>query len=775
MSATSYRIDSSLHLVRQSITRGAAPAQPAETPTDHILIEDCSGSMAWDLPRIREQLKRKLPRLLKREDTVSIVWFSGRGQCGVLLEAEPVATLTDLKEVERAIDRWLTPQGLTGFKDPLEETAKLIDRLSKRSSGRAVSVYFPSVSAATFVEYGYYADRNLLSAMAEKAGGTLIFAEDFDRYQPVFEAALQKRVKGGKRVELPVTGDIVGGFAFVPADGDILTFAVDNGKVSVPEGLDAVFYLASDPVGHKAGALTEIPSRVASRGMPYVTAGLPEAESILSAAYAALSLYATRMKAEVVFALLRALGDVSYIEGFANCFGKQAYSAFQESARAAAFDPSLRLVKGYDPNKVPRDDAFTVLDVMNLLQQDGGARVRLDDPAFTYSRIGRGRIDATELLTEEERSRVAELSAKMASERDPARIKALVDEVTAITSGKQEGLKFVQDPAPGGYPILSLTFNEERPNVSFLTRRSGKVDLSARLPEHLKGTIPASFETFVYRNYAVVKDGLVNIDVLPVRVSQATYERLKAEIPVDTGFFGVEMNVGGGLYDLNLNLRALPVINRMMVKATSARAFFETQYALAKAQAAQKVYKAYVKDLLPPRKSEGFAAQYGDEAATWLKEQGITDYSGFQPPKTTQAPSTDHYMGKELKVSLKGLSKLPTVKEAKEQIAKGKYNAGGALMAATVKEVEDFLSSDLYKKAAAKEAVLEAWLEGQAKEATSRCRRHIFDIAISTFSIIVGQTWFSEFSSLDENTLTLEVDGQKIEGKAEMREVEIAI
>jgi hypothetical protein len=232
--------------------------------------------------------------------------------------------------------------------------------------------------------------------------------------------------------------------------------------------------------------------------------------------------------------------------------------------------------------------------------------------------------------------------------------------------------------------------------------------------------------------------------------------------------------VTGPTTDVVLDLNALPVINRKMVRAVSAKAFFETQYALSVAQAEQKVYNAYSKELLPAKKSEGFAATYGDDATAWLKELGFTDYSGFSP-KSVQADATDFYMGKELKVSLKGLSKLPSLKEVKEQMAKNKINAGGALMVPTVKLVEAFLASDIYKKAANKEGVLEAWLAGQTKAAKAATRDLIFQIAQTTFSLVVGQVWFNEFSSLDENTMTLDLGGSKLECKAEMREVEIKI
>ena len=132
-------------------------------------------------------------------------------------------------------------------------------------------------------------------------------------------------------------------------------------------------------------------------------------------------------------------------------------------------------------------------------------------------------------------------------------------------------------------------------------------------------------------------------------------------------------------------------------------------------------------------------------------------------------------MGKELAVSLAKLSKLPSLKEAKEQIAKGKLNPTGSLMADTIKQVEGFLNSDTYTKASAKEAVLQAWLDGERKAATEKTRKLIFDIAQTTFALIVGQVWFNEFSSIDENSMDLTIDGQTIACKAEMKDVQYKI
>ena len=262
MKTVSHKVSDSLYLVRQEVS-DSAPKKLVETPVNHVAVIDCSGSMSGDLPRIREQLKKKLPKMLKEKDTISIVWFSGRGQFGTLLEAEPVATLADLKDVNAAIDRWLKTVGMTGFKEPVEEAAALVSRVAKKRPGSTFSLFFMSdgcdnqwprqdllkavekaagsFSSSTFVEYGYYADRPLLTAMAEKAGGNLIFADDFDKYAPLFEAAMQKTLSGAPRAEVQVKADIVGGFAWALVAGDLVTFSVEGGKAHVPEDLAEVW------------------------------------------------------------------------------------------------------------------------------------------------------------------------------------------------------------------------------------------------------------------------------------------------------------------------------------------------------------------------------------------------------------------------------------------------------------------------------------------------------------------------------------------------------
>ena len=802
----SYKVSDGLFLVHQELSKAKAEAKPVEVPTNHILVIDCSGSMWGELPKIREQLKKKLPKLIGVKDTVSIIWFSGRTQCGVLLEAEPVATLKDLQDVNKAIDRWLQPIGLTGFKEPLQLATDLVKKVGAKIPGSIFSLFFMSdgcdncwsraeilktievtaggLSAATFVEYGYYADRPLLTAMAEKAGGQLIFAEHFDKYEPALEASLGKKLSGAPKIEVKVSpGSSIGDFIFTLSDGDLTTYAVENGKANLPQDVVEFWRVStSQEGGLSTTGLANISSLHSGN-----TSQLSKSETdprALSAAYAAVSLYSVRMKSDVVFPFLKALADVDFVGRFSSCFGKQKYSDFMDSAKAAAFDEKLRYTKGWDPKAVPDDNAYTVLDLLGLLASNESNHILLDHPEFKYARIGRSRIDADEMLTPEEQKRVDEIRAKLGTEKKASELTKLNVELTAILSSKPTPLKFVADPSPNGYSISSLVYNEDFPNISINVRKTGTVDISARLPKDLglepgfhREVVEGSFKTFIFRNYAIVKDGLVNVDALPVRVTEETAKKLSELLPTEAK--PTKLSVVNGFVMGVINLRALPVINRTMIKSASAKAMFLAQWELEKSRAAQKVYKDVKAEKVPAKKSPGFVEKYGDKAAEWLKEQGFTDYSGFAPPHTVSAAATDFYMAKKLEVSIAGLSKLPSVNDVRKKIsASKKQTTSGALLVPPLTEVEKWLASDEYTKLPtdeAKEATFIAWIDKKAKEAVAITRSKIREIAKIKFAILVGQIWPVEFKSLDENSMSLKLGDDDILCKIDMKEVEIKI
>jgi hypothetical protein len=231
----------------------------------------------------------------------------------------------------------------------------------------------------------------------------------------------------------------------------------------------------------------------------------------------------------------------------------------------------------------------------------------------------------------------------------------------------------------------------------------------------------------------------------------------------------LERNSTWGSTTFVIDVMALPVLNRKTVNGSqSAAKLIELEYKLTQARAAQKVYNFVQKSDAPVERSSDLKAKYGEYAAAWLKEQGITD-GGFSP-KVTQAESKDFYIAREMGVKLKGLASFPKVDDVRAKLVPKSPppTGGGALMAPFVKEVDDFMTQNPAK-------LHKDFIQGKAKTQRAIARGLIFQKAQIVFATIVGQVYFKEFSSIDENTLTVKIDGKDVVGTIEMREVQINI
>lgn len=684
------------------------PAQVVQVklPAHHIMVIDVSGSMYSDLPELRRHLKNKLVNLVGEGDTVSLVWFSGKGQYGILQEGVPVRTLSDLSAMHNAIDKYIQAVGLTGFKEPLEAVDSLIDRLKSSMPNSVTNLLFMTdgydnqwstkeilsvtdalaskVDSATIIEYGWNCNRDLLSKMAETIGGNVVFSEHFDGYQIAIEGGITRDVKGGKKilVDLEATAKLDYAFSFTQ-DGTITSYIVnDKNQVMVPETLGELYYF--------------------SEGGADVKNVIFDAEG-----YIGLATLTQRMKSNEIFEVIGSLGDVYLVNRFVNAFSKQDYSDFQAECVAQAIDPSLRFKEGVDFNAVPKEDAYTVIDLLNDLAGDATNRIYPLHESFGYKRIGSG-----------------------SKQRD-------------------DSVKFDIANRDAGVPVSNIVFNESRPNASLQVRFEGMVTLPEGRTAHPK--LPAQLPSFIYRNYTIIRDGIVHTRVLPVSLSADTIAKLVANGAVVDGSVKE-----GELFMLDIS--SLPVINRQMVREVNAKETFETVGILEQLRAGQKVFK-YYRDQYVEKKSEGFSIIYGDEAAAWLKEIGVTDYNGFNPPSDA-VKLNDVYTAKELDISIKGVSSLPSVKDVLKKIEDGKkLTLRESLLQPAIVECTDFIASTATSHdAQTAETLIKAWLDLKAKDSIGNVRKLNKELSKIKFAIIVGHVWFNDLP-VGEGTMSVNVNG----------------
>jgi hypothetical protein len=723
------KIDEDYYLVSQEVNSNET-VEIAKS-VNHIIVIDVSGSMSYDLPLVRTQLKNKLPDLLGDSDTVSILWFSGNNESGILKEEVEVKSLKTLSDLNNAIDRWLQPIGLTAFHKPLVLVKEVIERIKKNRPASINSLLFftdgynnncswsdvikalknleNDLAASSFIEYGFYCNSKSITEMAATVGGSKISASSFDDYEPIFDSILSKSLSSSKKVVVDITDKYLYDFAFSVSDGSVLLYNIADNKIMVGGDVKEVHFFSPSAVGSESLTLPE------------------------TALYAGIYVLSDRLLSDEAEKLFYPLGDDFYYKMLSNAFGKQKLNAFKSAIKDCVTDTAKRFPDGKGAIRKVDDNAYCFMNLIEDLGNIEDCRFYPNHSEFQYNRIGRKRVAVGSTLTDADKQRLAEA-------KDVKEASAIMKEF----EDKKLDLKFVNTDPDRGYPLSSLVWNEKRANLSVLARIDGEVELPAN-----KYGID-KIASFKFNTFTLVKDGIINVEKLPV-----TYSRELEKLLHDNNVAYTIVNAC-----IVINLSSLPIVNRGMVKAISANALAKQEWELIKLQGQKKVYDFYRKQLFP-KTSKSFVDMLSQECADWLKEVGITDYNGFAP-KVTFAEATDFYMSVNLETKIKGLSSLPKVEDVVTKLKDGKaLKASEWVMMDAIK---DFLAQP--------QEGLEAYLVKKSDESNKKKRKVMQEIAVIKFSLILSKKWFSEFKSFDENKLSVNFDGQALEFTFDLNEKE---
>ena len=737
------KLDESYFLVSQEINSNAT-VEIAKS-INHIIVIDVSGSMSYDLPEIRKNLKNKISSLVKENDTVSIIWFSGRNDAGILKEEVQVNSLKQLNDLNDAIDRFLKPIGLTAFAKPLELADEIIERISKNNPNSAFSLIFmsdgynndvpwesvtkalkqisPKLSSSVIVEYGWYADSRRLTEMSGILGGEKISCSGFEEYDVVIGKSFGKTLSGGKKVIVDIADSYLYDFAFsIGADGSVLVYNIDDNKVTVGNDVKEIHFFSPKAVGSSLNGTD-------------------------TALYAAIFILSDRLLSDDAERVFYALGDNHYYKMLANAFGKQKLNAFKTAIKDCVADAAKRFVDGRGAIQKVDDNAYCLMNLIEELGNIDGCLFYPNHPDFVYNRIGRKRVARGENLSEADKKRLSE--AKNVEE---------LNKITEELKQKNVEVKFTNTNPDRGYAMTDLVWNEKRANLSIRIR----IDGEASLPEN-KFKVD-KIATYKYNTFTLVKDGIVNVDKLPVSYTNELYNIIM------TKGLNADMSKDGIIV---LNLSTLPIVNRGMVKSISAKGLAIQEWELQKFQADKKVYDYYRKSLFP-KESKSFVEMLGQECADWLKEVGITDYNGFAP-LTDAEEATDFYMSVNLETKIKGLSSLPKVEDVVAKLKDGKpLKLGELIMSDAVKKYQAQLESDIYKTLSEEQqkGVLKTYLITKSDILNKNRRKALQEIAEIKFALILSKKWFTEFKTFEENKLSIKLDGQDLEFTFDLSEKE---
>jgi hypothetical protein len=188
MNNKSVQLGNGLYLNQINLSADTSPRK--NVGVNHFFICDVSYSMYGELSELRKKLKNRISSLVKDGDTITIIWFSGRNQSGVLKEGVHVNNPVQLQELHDAIDRFLIPVGLTAFNPPLKLANNCRNNMQVANPDMLNSLVFLTdgynndsplqevlntieetstlFDAVCFVEFGWYADSALLQDLAKK-------------------------------------------------------------------------------------------------------------------------------------------------------------------------------------------------------------------------------------------------------------------------------------------------------------------------------------------------------------------------------------------------------------------------------------------------------------------------------------------------------------------------------------------------------------------------------------------------------------------------------
>lgn len=667
---------------------------------NHIVVVDVSGSMYGELPHLRKHLKNRIVDIVGQEDTFSLLYFSGRGEFGVLLENEKLNKATDLTRVHKAIDRYLTPIGLTGFKEPLEACVALIDRLPKDKLNsfvmmtdgydnqwsqadilKAAELLAPKLDISVMVEYGWYCNRPLITKIAEILGGGHCFAQDFQEWEPLIENSLQR--PGSKKVRISVPKDVE--VVYYTSSAGLVATHVTDGHVLIPNDI-TVYYTGSQK---------------------------PSLTMDVSARY--LNLYHAWVTRDTTgtWEFLKEYPDVYCMRLLVNAFSKQERTRSADILKNIVLNPQLAAPEGLDATALPNPDAFTLVNFLQVLASDENNLFYPNHESFSYKKISRDKeqSDGTE--------QIEAIKKELAETTDRDEMLKLADKLKLLTE-KTGKLEFKPLDDKKGYPIQALVFNEDRPNVSIRVFMEGTVEIPKT-----EFNLPKNFPTNIWRNYTIIRDGILNTRLLPVTLTAATIAKLTT--------LGLNLGALKANELTIIDLSGMPMVNQNMVKSVSLKEMADIQKQILRLQARQKVLKAYTAEEREFARTEGFSSLYGEAAAEWLKTVcGITD-SGFNPLVKSKE-STDFYMSVELSIAIKGASSLASVAAVQKKIEALEKKATTFNIADTYMAMELEVVNSMKK-----EDQLEA-----LKTCVSKLRELQCKMAQLKYGLVIGQSWFTD-------------------------------
>ena len=557
-----------------------------------IFVIDCSGSMRDSIVALRTQLKNKISMLTQPNDFVSIVYFKHKGSSGIVVEHVSLRNVDQLTYLLSAVDRWLDANGGTYFADAVT----LVNNLCKKYPDQPTQMFF--------MTDGMENERHSLTKQVFQCLPCSVVLVEYGWYtdsayiKELAQACHGTHLFSSDFDQVMCTFDKYLSNQVLAArslsfehQGE--AFACVDGELQIWSSFD-----------NKCTINT-----TSNIEFVYTYHSLPAFEQLFGfsnpSEYYLFLWYAVKTgNVPLVQHLLKSSGDIYYIEKFNNCFSRQDFLNLTYEVSESYKHPEQQFKMGLDHQHVPNDNALTVSTLLKALSSDEECRVWPFHESFKYERI----------------------SKKTQAEID--RVKK-----EALTINKNVGCPF------------RLMYHSSRANINILCTIEGfKTKSSGVLTTEV-----------IFRNFAIVKDGVKHVPILPISMSETSFQMCVANKLIPAQAF--EANK---VYLLHLD--NVPVINRVMTNSTQCNS---TEFALSHVKkqelmACRKYLQHRLNKLMEATQVEESEEESESNESEEEGEEDESD-SGERSNKRFKTSHPDSYVAKQLQVKVSRCSSLPVI------------------------------------------------------------------------------------------------------------------
>ena len=625
--------------------------------THRIMVLDWSGSMSWHLDQLSDQVRQSV-KAMPKDDIVTVAWFSGPNQNGVIVVgATPNEDVDKLLQNFRPVGSTCFSEVLTSLTDVVSRFTGLVDQtvIDMFTDGQPVVPWGSQeekakslgmvqhlaqelgVIAFNTIGYGPYYNREFLNDLSNASEhGVLTHANNIEAFLGTVQHNMEVSrnfVKRTAEVHSVEGSDIV---YLSPGKSARMT----TNEISLSSlDADANFIFVAAPEEAIKGKFVTVNEESFEVGKAESVDD--ETKQNFLYAYAAEA-FRKGDHLKAVDILVNNLRDKALAAAAFNAFTTTEIGEAQNLITDAVHDVTKRYLDGKTgPGFMPAKDALCVMDVFTALinSEQSAYYVPFGKGTDSYERTGRKATDNENRFTPDREEEV----------------RAAVDE---------------------------LVWNKEKLNLSLRFTRKGKVKLNPRAADNV--SLPHEVDSYIWRNHTFVKDGNVNVKnaefLLPLDLFNSLKER---GVKLDSTGEPVEINPGSNnpvtYVRAVISFGKLPIINRTYIdQGNDPKELHAATTKIVRTEAAAKVVRALIEKVMDSSATmakTGAYQGYNAEQIRVLEEHGVRNdgsYGGVDV-EVAKAEDSDSYEARFINFTLKGASNLPSIEEMLEMKA-GKTN-----------------------------------------------------------------------------------------------------